>query len=292
MNDVDKELFKTPIFIYLVLASVSALSALLFFHIGGSLAELAGQTEHGFSFKTGGAIAGFLIVFWFSANVIERLYGINSLSGAGAEGESFLPKSYSFPTMLAEISKTIDKLEEDEEHLLKYYVSQGDGKRLFDGLYSSILYASSAAITGQVDSRFYGNMMEWDSNKAQLRVRYFAGPYNDEIITRKFPIDGPGQGVASDVFKSHQIQVKNKMESELKEKGESRLFSMVCVPVSDIDQNIISHQIVIINVDAGVPDVFPAAEDWEISDAKYRLEQLAKLISQVNILYRRNIENT
>lgn len=77
---------KTPIFVYIILVSVSAVSALVFFHLGGSLAEFAGKSKHGFSFSAGGAIAGFLIVFWVSGLVIERLYGIKSLSSEELEG--------------------------------------------------------------------------------------------------------------------------------------------------------------------------------------------------------------
>ena len=287
---MSREFTKTPIFIYMVLAGVSAVSSLVFFHLGGSLAEMTGNTKYGFSFKAGGALAGFLIVIWVSVQIMERLYGIKSLSISELEDKQNLPKSYSFPTMLAEISQTIHRLEAENGSLIKLYVSRGDGNRLFEGIYSSLLYASSASVTGTVDARFYGNMMEWDSVNSQLRVRFFSGPYNDEIITRKFPIEGPGQGIASDAFKTHQIKKKNRMESELKEKGEARLYAMVSVPV-EIDHSQNSRQIVILNVDAGIAGVFPSEEEWPTSDVKNRLEQLSKLISRVNVLHEKYIEN-
>ncbi len=87
---MNKKFTNTPVFIYFILASVSALSALVFFHLGGSLAEFAGQSAHGFSFSAGGALAGFLIVIWVSVRVIERLYGIKSLSSEELEGQEEL----------------------------------------------------------------------------------------------------------------------------------------------------------------------------------------------------------
>ncbi len=71
---------KSPIFIYLVLVCVSTISALILFQFGDSMAEVTGHPDKAFSFQAGGAIAGFLIVFWLSTRVIVRLYGIKSLS--------------------------------------------------------------------------------------------------------------------------------------------------------------------------------------------------------------------
>lgn len=70
---------QNPIYIYLTIAGFSALSALVFYHLGGGLAEVTGKAEFGFGFKAAGALAGFIIVFWMSLKVIERLYGIESL---------------------------------------------------------------------------------------------------------------------------------------------------------------------------------------------------------------------
>ncbi|MEN8251442.1 MAG: hypothetical protein ABFS32_21130 [Bacteroidota bacterium] len=73
---MNKELTKTPVFIYIVLSGVSVISALIFFHLGGSLAEMTGKTEYGFSFKAGGALAGFLIVMWVSIKqYFEKMIG-------------------------------------------------------------------------------------------------------------------------------------------------------------------------------------------------------------------------
>ena len=50
---------------YLVVGSFGVAAAYLFFSIGGSLAEVAGQekTLLGISFKAGGAFAGFLVFY-------------------------------------------------------------------------------------------------------------------------------------------------------------------------------------------------------------------------------------
>ncbi|MFC1560726.1 hypothetical protein ACFL3W_02165 [Pseudomonadota bacterium] len=282
---------ENPVYIYLVLAGVSAFSSLVFFHVGGSLAEITNKTEFGLTFKAGGAIAGFLLVFFASLHSIERLYGIEIRSNQTAESVDSLPKSYSFAMILAEISETINRLETNSQELTKIYVKRGDGNRLFDGVYSSLLYASTAAITGIIDARFYGNMMEWDAKQKQLRVRYFSGPYNDEIITRRFPAEGPGQGVASFALNERQIQIKNRMESELKEKGEARLFSMISVPIDDVDLSKHSSQVAVLNVDAGMAGVFPCPEEWATSDVKNRLDQTAKLIARLNVLFREYADN-
>jgi hypothetical protein len=125
-----------------------------------------------------------------------------------------------------------------------------------------------------------------------LRVRFFLGPYNDEIITRNFPIEDKGQGVASKVFKSGEIQIRNRMGSELKEKGEARLNAMVCIPIPDIEPIDNTRQIVILNIDSGIVEIFPTHEKWQSSEMRKRIEELARLISRVNKLYRRFIENS
>jgi hypothetical protein len=232
------------------------------------------------------------------AALFYSLFGIKrgtekaSLKTSNIESEhSILPQSYSFSTIIGEILDTVNRIEADNGSLVRWHVSRGDGPRLFDGIYSSLLYASSAAVTGSVHARFYGNLMEWDSQKKQLRVRFFSGPYNDEIITRNFPVEGKGQGVASEVFKSGIIQIRNRMESELKEKGEARLNAMVCVPIPDLEPKENTKQIVILNIDAGIIDVFPSPGNWQSSEMRNRVEDLARLISRVNKLYRRHVEN-
>jgi hypothetical protein len=73
-------LSKRIISLYLITAGFSAISALIFFNIGGSLAEVTGNADFGFGFKAGGAIAGFLIVFWTSIKAIEKFYGLGDVN--------------------------------------------------------------------------------------------------------------------------------------------------------------------------------------------------------------------
>lgn len=64
-----------PLIAYLIIFSISLISALLLFQIGGSSAGVeASEKEIGIAFKAGGAIAGFIILFWLSYKVILRLY--------------------------------------------------------------------------------------------------------------------------------------------------------------------------------------------------------------------------
>ena len=68
-------LLEHPLAIYLVIGVFSVLTALLFFRLGGSVAEITGQ-EHtfaGFSFKAGGGLAGFILIFYISHRFIETL---------------------------------------------------------------------------------------------------------------------------------------------------------------------------------------------------------------------------
>jgi hypothetical protein len=59
---------------YVLVALISFLFAVLFFNIGGSLAEITNSsgTFLGFGFKAGGAIAGFLLIFWASIKAIDH----------------------------------------------------------------------------------------------------------------------------------------------------------------------------------------------------------------------------
>lgn len=201
-----------------------------------------------------------------------------------------LPKSYSFEQLTSEIDRTIGNLNENQGELLLDYKRDGDAERLFDGLYSSILYASRAAITGVVDAIFYGNLMELDVTKGKLRVRYFAGPYNEEVITRFFPIARRGQGIATIAFNSQKIQVVNSMGQELKVKGEARLNAMISVPVPGTNRNESSRQIVLLNIDSAATDVFPTPETLRTDPCGHRLEQLANLLSRTNVIYRWIVE--
>jgi hypothetical protein len=201
-----------------------------------------------------------------------------------------LPDSYSFEKMASEIRSTLARLEDNEGRLLHEYQQEGDAERLFDGLYSSILYASRAAITGVVHGLFYGNMMELDAATRQLRVRYSAGPYNDEIITRSFGLGRRREGVATIAFNSRKIQVINAMGDELKEKGEARLNAMICIPVPGIREDEKSRQIVLLNIDSGRANVFPGQELLRADPAGARLEMLANLVARVNALYKWIVE--
>ena len=53
--------------------------------------------------------------------------------------------------------------------------------------------------------------MEFDCIKREICIRYFDGPYNDQIITRRFHIDGPKRGVAGDALNTGEVQVKIQM---------------------------------------------------------------------------------
>jgi hypothetical protein len=72
---VGVRVLERPIISYAIIFFLSIVAALLFFLIGGSVAEISGQgdTFLGLSIKAGGAIAGFVIIFILSLRVIERL---------------------------------------------------------------------------------------------------------------------------------------------------------------------------------------------------------------------------
>jgi hypothetical protein len=70
-----KRILESPLACYLIIGAFSLFAAWLMFQIGGSLAEVSGQegSALGFTFKAGGAFAGFLIVFLVSPRFLERL---------------------------------------------------------------------------------------------------------------------------------------------------------------------------------------------------------------------------
>ncbi len=221
---------------------------------------------------------------WQSESLLKR-YGIDNLKW-------LLSESYSYEELASEIDRTITNLTENHGELLLEYKADGDAERLFDGLYSSILYASRAATTGTVNAIFYGNLMELDAGKSQLRVRYFAGPYNENVITRSFPVGRRGEGIATIAFNSQKIQVVNSMGHELKVKGEARLNAMISVPIPGINRNDRSRQIALLNIDSGVTDVFPPTETLRTDPCGRRLERLATLVSRTNVLYKWIVEGT
>jgi hypothetical protein len=63
-----------PIIRYLIISATSILASVVFFKLGGSLAEISNTNDSvvGFSFKAGGALAGFLIFFLLSYRFIEK----------------------------------------------------------------------------------------------------------------------------------------------------------------------------------------------------------------------------
>lgn len=117
-----KRISKNVVYLYLVTAGFSTLSALIFFHLGGSLAHITGKTGFGFGFKAGGAIAGFLIVFWISIRAIEKLYGLSTLSA-------------DFCKMKIYLSGTPENFNrQDSSYKCKYFLFNGETgkKREFD----------------------------------------------------------------------------------------------------------------------------------------------------------------
>jgi hypothetical protein len=198
---------------------------------------------------------------------------------------SVFPESLSFDSLVGELSTTIEQLESNAFQRVKYYQDQGDLQRLLDGLYSGLLYATGAVPTGQIEPIFYGNLMEWDGARRLLRVRYFKGLYNDEIICRSFPLGGPKQGVASEAVSSKKIQYRNEMDDELKERGESLLKAMVSIPVPmENGQALESGMIVAINIDSIQAGVFPISKKSELNVLERRAQEIASLVCRVNKL--------
>ena len=69
------DFLERPIVSYSIMGIFSLAAAVIFFQIGGSFAEVAGEegTFLGLSIKAGGAIAGFVIIFFLSLKGIEKL---------------------------------------------------------------------------------------------------------------------------------------------------------------------------------------------------------------------------
>jgi len=74
------KLLERPIMIYIIMGTFSVAAAVIFFLIGGSVAEVSGQegTLLGVGFKAGGALAGFVIIFLLSQRVINDLRKITA----------------------------------------------------------------------------------------------------------------------------------------------------------------------------------------------------------------------
>ena len=66
--------FNHPVIVYVVISFVSLGCAVALFLLGGSLAEITGNNNSllGFTFKAGGAIAGFILIYAFSHRTILK----------------------------------------------------------------------------------------------------------------------------------------------------------------------------------------------------------------------------
>jgi hypothetical protein len=231
------------------------------------------------------AIVGMLVLLFGVGAAVVFLAVRGPQALLGEHDTSLVRQSLlGFDRIVTEIVATVDRLERDGD-LLNEYSRRGEFNRLRDGLYSAVLYASAAVPYGRLDPTFYGNLMEWNAGERALRVRYFMGPYNDEIITRAFPLKGPKQGVASAAVESRQIQVRNSMESELKERNESRLRSMMSVPLMTGNQEPLPDGVIaVINIDSVVENAFPEEESVEFAPVQKRAKELAALIRRINEL--------
>lgn len=237
-----------------------------------------------------------------AACVAQLVKSVAALEARGWTGESLLElhgarvpalmaPSYDFDPLAAEVAGTLARLDADGGTRLRQYQREGDAGRVFDGVYASILYASSAAISGRVDAALYGNLMEFDVATQGLRVRYMAGPYNDEVSTRVFPLRGSGEGIASRAFLNQRVLVVNSMAEERRVRGEARLQAMVCVPVPGCNPAVASRQVALLNIDSGLEGVFPEPEQLHAHPAGARLDRLAALLAKTNALYRWIVED-
>ncbi len=71
---INNNKFNNPVLIYIVISLSSLVCAVIFFWIGGSVAEVVDKNSEllGISFKAGGALAGFIIIFLLSKNAIIK----------------------------------------------------------------------------------------------------------------------------------------------------------------------------------------------------------------------------
>ena len=193
------------------------------------------------------------------------------------------PESMSFENLIKEYHDTLERLESENAKLLNHINETGDMKRLLNGLYGGMLFCSRALVTGYVDSLLYGNLMEWDKDKRLLRVCYFEGPYNEEIITREFPVEYRGQGVASIAFKTREIQIRNSMDNELMEPGEARLKSMMSIPIETVD-GCPDGAVAILNVDCAIVMAFAEPQSKQRNKIEKRALALADQLKRTNRL--------
>jgi len=73
------QFLKHPVLVYLLIAIVSTVCAIILFAAGGSLAEVTSDDSQlvGFGFRAGGALAGFIIIFMLSVHVLGKLHTLN-----------------------------------------------------------------------------------------------------------------------------------------------------------------------------------------------------------------------
>jgi hypothetical protein len=192
---------------------------------------------------------------------------------------------FSFKAIISEFQGTLDRLEASDAKLAKEYSSRGDRSRLLDGLYSGLLYASRSVVTGEIDPLFYGNLLEWDEPGMRLRVKYFAGPYNENIITREFPIGKGNEAIAVEAFRSGEIMIINDMvgQFQLIVKGE-RLRAMMSIPIMKHSNDVMNGSIVILDIDSGKKDVFPTKDKLVGSPVQKRVDEITNILRRVNSL--------
>ena len=102
-----------------------------------------------------------------------------------------------------------------------------------------------------------------------------------------FPLKGPQRGVGSVAVESGQLQIRNSMESELKERGEARLRAMMSVPVPwGQRESIENGAIVAVNIYSVIEDAFPHPDSSELEPVQKRARDLSACVEQVNRLWK------
>ena len=92
---------------YLMIGVFSIIAAILLFNVGSSFAEVTGQqnTVLGVTFKAGGVIAGFLIIFLLSPGVIEKIEKIEQ------DKDFILEVAKQHESIISPLEQEKDKLE-------------------------------------------------------------------------------------------------------------------------------------------------------------------------------------
>lgn len=86
------KIFDHPMFKFILIATFSVASAHFFWMLGGSAAKIVAEDNKslGLGIELGGAIAGFVAVFWISLKVAERLHGLTSPGAPSRKLKIFL----------------------------------------------------------------------------------------------------------------------------------------------------------------------------------------------------------